>query len=76
MSLHEGGNYKCSIHDFETFDTVEWDKHCTEMGHTETGTAPCIICGAAITLDKHPYVPRAANRTLKIICKSCKESLT
>lgn len=67
------GPSRCPIHDFETTDPAEWNKHCLEEGHTETGVATCIDCGTEIQFSHIPYQDdhggRGKNITLR--CENC-----
>src|ERR1044072_8594768 len=67
-----GGPLKCSLHEFETEDINEWNDHCEQSGHTETGETACINCGTSIKFENIPYqriTPRGKNIQLK--CEEC-----
>ncbi len=56
MSLREGGNFHCYIHDFETEDSAQWNDHMDDGTHFDEGTSTCVDCNAAIKF-KVPYAP-------------------
>ena len=39
----------CFVHDFSTDDIEDWDKHNQDKEHEVTGTAPCNLCGIAVS---------------------------
>lgn len=72
MSTIIGGPFKCSLHDIETDDVNEWNNHCVETGHTDSGTTQCTGCGVSIEFNDIPYqkiTPKGKNIELK--CEDC-----
>lgn len=69
MSIIDGGSFKCYAHDtiFETTNPREWEEHRKTDG-TDSGSAPCAICGN-ITEYSHKPVGK------KPLCATCKEDL-
>jgi hypothetical protein len=62
----EGGAFKCAIHEFETDDGVEWEKHKLKLPHYISGSAACIDCGNPVQFENILY--RGAGRPLFVVC--------
>ena len=69
MSLLEGGDFKCYTHNFSTNKPAEWNEHCLETAHTQSGFAPCVYCGMQTEFKNEPYVTVGQARF--IVCKKC-----
>ena len=73
MSSVVGGNYKCNVHEYETADVNEWNAHCIDTGHTDSGDTACIDCGVGITFNNVPFMPIKAGGTkdVRFRCPTC-----
>lgn len=72
MTAIIGGPLKCSLHDIETDDINEWNEHCIEAGHTDSGETQCTACGVRIKFNNIPFQkigPKGKNIELK--CQEC-----
>lgn len=78
-ALMEGGGHKCVKDDFYTDDENEWEAHCsaidpeTNQTHvTESGAAPCIICGIEVEYENLPF-PRfkEGRKIIQVTCEDC-----
>lgn len=67
MSVKDGGSFKCYNHKevFETVDPKVWGEHIDDGKHTDSGSAPCAICGN-ITNYQHKPIDK------KPMCDKCK----
>jgi len=78
MSILEGGEYHCYIHDVATSDSEEWYKHMESKGedgkplHMEEGSSECIFCHAQNTPFNNPWT--RPGTTKGAVCSTCKES--
>lgn len=68
------GPSRCNIHpEFETTNIDEWNKHCEETGHTESGVCACAGgCGKEIVYEDIPFQrvgPKGKGIELK--CEDC-----
>ena len=73
-----GAALKCDLHGIETFDLNVWNEHCSDPanGHTESGEAPCVDCGAMLSFEGIPYVPiTPKGKEIKIRCDNCVNNL-
>ena len=76
MSI-EGGEFKCSIHEFNTGSVQQWDEHCHTAGHTLTVSQICEDCGVTNVKDiPYPkgYVEKAHSgrfSPVRVECPVC-----
>ena len=73
MSI-EGGPFQCGIHDFETTEVEEWNKHCSEEeGHTEEGETVCRDCNQLIKFKNLPFHPfdDQGHKNISLQCPEC-----
>lgn len=67
------GPMRCNIHNgFETLDVEEWNNHCIETGHTDSGDTQCTECGINIHFENIPFqkiTPKGKQISLK--CTNC-----
>ena len=75
MAMLEGGDFHCYIHDFKTSSLDEWNAHCSDTEHTESGTGFCISCGIPIEFDNLPYHPiqEDGSKGIALKCTDCSE---
>lgn len=68
----EQGTLKCFLHDFETLDIEEWNEHCINEGHTDSGTTQCIDCKTGITFTDIPFQRiTPAGKQIQLRCPEC-----
>lgn len=68
------GPSRCNIHpEFETDDVEEWNKHCMETGHTESGVTVCAGgCGMEVVYENIPYQPQTVRgKGIELRCDMC-----
>src|SRR4028118_1197743 len=66
------GTLKCFIHEYETLDINEWNDHCINEGHTDSGTTHCIDCDCSITFTDIPYQKiTPAGKQIQLRCPEC-----
>lgn len=56
MSLVEGGDFQCYVHDFRAKDIKEWNEHMDDGTHSDEGSSTCVDCNTPIRF-KVPYTP-------------------
>jgi hypothetical protein len=73
MSLVEGGPFRCYNHEkvFETTSLEEFNDHLvnSEELHTQSGSAPCALCGKGVQYENEPAVAQGTVRY--ILCGKC-----
>lgn len=67
------GPSRCNEHDFETTDIEEWNRHCEETGHTESGATVCAGgCGKEIIYLEIPYQRVGVKgKGIELKCEDC-----
>lgn len=66
------GTLKCFIHDYETLDINEWNDHCINEGHTDSGTTQCIDCGEGLEFTDIPFQKiTPAGKQIQLRCPEC-----
>lgn len=77
--IMEGGSYECFRHSFKTTDREKWKAHIAGPGHTESGAAPCIVCGREVVFDRVPIMARVKDpkvgTRIKVFCDDCRQEI-
>lgn len=76
MSIIEGGAFDCGIHNFKTESVDEWNKHCTEELHTESGVTHCTSCNEIIEFEDLPYKQFGPDgrKNVQLMCEDCQKA--
>lgn len=70
MSMLEGGDFVCYIHNYKTDNSSKWEYHCFKTNHMIEGYTQCLVCKKPVNFKDIPFM--GLNNSPQLRCEKCK----